>query len=183
MLKTRLICAAAMTAVLLAGCSTRPRNFAASVSTPVADRAAFENDYRTCQELVMSGHTSNFKGAAVSALAGGAGFFGAGSALYSAGAMGVSGGAGAVSMAVPFIGPLVGFGVSRAIRSGKEGKLKRNMTACLGEYGYSVAEWEKLPKKADAARVAADRSTLSASSSTAAEQQAESQPSRPLKSS
>ena len=31
-------------ATALGGCSTKPRNFAASVSTPVPDRMAFEQD-------------------------------------------------------------------------------------------------------------------------------------------
>lgn len=147
---------------LTSGCSTRPRNFSANLSAPVADPSSFEKHYRVCQELVNRGHSSNFKGAAITALASGGAFFGVGTALYGAGAMGISGGAAAVSAAVPVIGVLAGFGVSRAIRGGRERKFKRNMSNCLNEYGYQVETWEKLKKKDDAASIAASRAKLNA---------------------
>jgi len=145
--------AIATSAMLLSGCSTAPRNFAASVSTPVSDQTAFENDYRNCQKMVSAGRTSGFRDAAIT----GAGAAGAG-ALFGAGSFAAASSwsaAGAAASAVPFVGVFAGFGISRAIRGGKERKLKRGMTTCLAEYGYSVADWEKLPKKADPASYAA----------------------------
>lgn len=152
MLTSRLICAVAASGLLLSGCSTKPRNFAASVSTPVTDQVAFENDYRTCQKLVSAGRTSGFHDAALT----GVGGAGAG-ALFGAGSFAAASSwsaAGAMATAVPFVGVFASFGISRAIRGGKEKKLKRGMTACLAEYGYSVADWAKLSKKADAASYA-----------------------------
>ncbi len=153
---SRIVCAVAISAMLLSGCSTRPRNFAASVSSPVPDRVAFENDYRRCKQLVAAGRSSGFRDAALT----GVGGAGAG-ALFGAGSFAAASSwsaAGAAATAVPFVGVFASFGISRAIRGGKEKKFKRNMTACLSEYGYSVADWKKLPKKADAARYAADHS-------------------------
>ncbi len=142
--------ALALALTFASGCSTRPRNFSANLSAPVADVTSFERDYRVCQELVNRGHSSNFKGAAVTALASGGAFFGVGTALYGAGAMGISGGAAVASAAVPVIGVLAGFGVSRAIRGGRERKFKRNMSSCLGEYGHKVDGWTKLRRREDA---------------------------------
>jgi len=151
------VCTLAVSAMLLSGCSTRPRNFAASVSEPVADRTSFEKDYRTCQALVRAGRSNNFKAAAATALATGAGTVGSGMAMAGAGMVGItsSGGAVVAVAAMPVVGVLAGFGVSRMIRTGKERKFKRAMTACLSEYGYAVEGWTKLHKRDDAANIAA----------------------------
>ncbi|QKG72004.1 hypothetical protein [Erythrobacter mangrovi] len=143
--------------VMAAGCSTRPRNFSANISAPVADRMAFENDYRTCEKLVRAGHSSNFKGAAATLATTGVATVGAGAAMMSTGLGGVNIATGAASTslaAVPVIGILAGFGVSRAIRGGKERKYKRAMGNCLAEYGYPVGTWTKLKKRDDAAAFA-----------------------------
>lgn len=161
--------AVAAMATALAGCSTKPRNFAASVSTPVPDRVAFERDYRTCAALVKSGHSSGFKTAAtttaISAGAVGAGAgvaaLGAGGTYSSFGAAGAA--AGTVLAAATVVTGLAGFGITRAIRGGKERKFKRNMSACLTEYGYEVTDWEKLKKRDDAAAFAARQVTVAES--------------------
>ncbi|MEE1878181.1 hypothetical protein [Altererythrobacter litoralis] len=152
--------AVAAMATALAGCSTKPRNFAASVSTPVPDRVAFEQDYRTCAALVKSGHSSGFKTAATSTAIG-AGAVGAGASVAALGAGGTyssfgaaGAAAGTVLAAATVVTGLAGFGITRAIRGGKERKFKRNMSACLSEYGYEVADWEKLKKRDDAAAFA-----------------------------
>ncbi|MFZ9396920.1 MAG: hypothetical protein ACO25F_12780 [Erythrobacter sp.] len=153
-------------ATALAGCSTKPRNFAASVSTPVNDRIAFEQDYRTCAALVKSGHKSGFRSAAtttaISAGAVGAGAgvaaLGAGGTYSSVGAAGAA--AGTVLAAATVVAGLAGFGITRAIRGGKERKFKRNMAACLAEYGYQVTDWEKLKKRDDAAAFASRQVTV-----------------------
>lgn len=159
------ICALGAAAMLASGCSTRPRNFTAELSAPVTDRAVFENDFRTCQTLVRQGHKSGFKDAAAMSLAGGVGAVGGGAALASAGLVGLNIGTGAVSAmtyAVPFIGVFAGFGMSRAIRSGREGKVKRAMAACLDEYGYGVSRWSAVKKKEDAAKIAAAKASIAA---------------------
>ena len=156
------ICALVGVAMLASGCSTRPRNFTAELSAPVVDRMAFEGDFRTCQTLVRQGHKSNFKGAAASALATGVGTVGAGAAMASAGLVGItsSGGAALATAAMPLVGVFLGFGVSRMIRSGKEGKFKRAMDACLDEYGYGVSRWSAVKKRDDAAKIAATKATI-----------------------
>ena len=157
----KMILATAAAAMLATGCSTRPRNFTAELSAPVPDRAAFEDDFRTCQTLVRQGHKSNFKGAAASALATGVGTVGAGAAMASAGLVGITSGGGALAAAaMPVVGVFLGFGVSRMIRSGKERKYKRAMDTCLDEYGYGVSRWSTVKKKDDAAKIAAAKASI-----------------------
>ena len=159
----KMILATAAAAMLASGCSTRPRNFTAELSAPVPDRAALESDFRTCQTMVRQGRKSGFKDAAAMGLATGVGAVGGGAALASAGLIGVNIGTGAVSAltyAVPFIGVFAGFGVSRAIRSGREGKYKRAMNTCLDEYGYGVSRWSTVKKKDDAAKIAAAKASI-----------------------
>ena len=157
------ICALVGVAMLVSGCSTRPRNFTAELSAPVVDRMAFEGDFRTCQTLVRQGRKSGFKNAAAMGLVGGVGAVGGGAALASAGLVGVNIGTGAVSAltyAVPFIGVFAGFGMSRAIRSGREGKYKRAMATCLDEYGYGVSRWSAVKKRDDAAQITAAKANI-----------------------
>ena len=160
MRKKSAIWAIAATAMLLSGCSTKPRNFSANLTAPVPDRLAYENDYRTCQKLVQSGRTSDFKAGAAQALATGAGTMGATAIAATAGGIGIGGATTAASVAIPGVGLIAGFGVARAIRGGKERKFKRNMSACLQEYGYSVGGWAKLHKRDDAARIASQQASI-----------------------
>jgi hypothetical protein len=145
--------AAAAILAMTTGCSTRPRNFAPQMTTPIADAARFESDYSTCSTLVAQGRTGDFKGAIVTAAATGVGTFGATGAAATMGAIGITGISTAASFAIPGVGLLAGFGVSRAIRSGKERKFKRRMADCLGEYGYVVTDWSRIDRRADAASV------------------------------
>jgi hypothetical protein len=149
------ICALMIMATLSA-CSTRPRNFAPTIATTVADDGTFEDIYRTCAGLVAQGRSSDFKATAATLAATGAGTVGAAFAATSVGAVGITGGAltSAVSVAVPGLGLLAGFGLSRAIRSGNERKHKARMATCLGEYGYAVSDWARIDRRADPAAVA-----------------------------
>ena len=169
------ICAAAAVALLVSGCSTRPRNFTVGLSAPVPSRSAFESDFRTCELLVRQGRNADFKSGAAQVLATGAGALGSGAAMVGTGMVGITTGGAAAAAAtavMPVIGVFVGVGVSRVIRSGKEGKYKRSMDACLTEYGYSVDSWARVRKKEDAARIAADRATVNAVNAMATAEQA-----------
>ncbi len=161
--RNAMICALTGAAMLVTGCSTRPRNFTAELSAPVADRMAFESEFRTCQTLVRQGRKNDFRSGAATALATGVGTVGAGAAMAGTGLVGITTGGGAAaaaSMAMPVVGVFLGFGVSRMIRSGKEGKYKRALGACLDEYGYGVSRWSTVKKKEDAAKMAATRATV-----------------------
>lgn len=140
-------------ALLVSGCSSRPREFVATLKTPAADGLTFQNEFETCRTLARKGYKSNFKAAAVSTVSGTAVGLGAGTVAASAAASATQGfdafGAaiGAGSAALFFVGIGAGFGVSRAIRSGREKKLKKAMGACLSEYGYDVDMWTKTKRR------------------------------------
>jgi hypothetical protein len=147
--------------VAASGCSSRPRNFAATLSAPASDEATYQRDFAACDALARKGYKSNFKAAALSTAGGtaigvAAGFGAAGIAAASVGT--ASGGLGAAisAAAVPgavgaaalfVIAAPVGFGISRAIRSGREKRLKRALTSCMGEYGYTVSDWTVVKKR------------------------------------
>jgi len=157
----KLVAALVASGLLLSGCSTRPRNFSASLAAPVADRTALEQDFRTCQSLVRQGRTSDFKAGAATALATGVGTVGTGVAMAGTGMVGITssgGAAAAATAAMPVVGLLLGFGVSRMIRSGRERKYKHAMATCLAEYDYTVAAWNKAMRRDDAARITAETS-------------------------
>ncbi len=63
--------------------------------------------------------------------------------------------AGTVLAAATVVTGLARFGITCAIRGGKERKFKRNMSTCLTEYGHEVTDWEKLKKRDDTAAFAA----------------------------
>jgi hypothetical protein len=155
--------------IAVSGCSTRPRYFKASLSQIPADQAQFEETMAVCRTLVGRGYKSNFSSQLASALPGTVGIY-AGTAAALTGvfaglgasiangisvslggtATAASSGAGTAAGATifPIVGLAIGFGVSRAIRSGREKKLKAALSTCLNEYHYSVATWApaKRPK-------------------------------------
>jgi hypothetical protein len=152
--------------VIASGCSTRPRNFSAQINTPVQDRTAFESDYRTCEGLVRSGQKSGFRAAGTTAaisagaVGGGVGAFAATTGGTASGWSGIGAGLGTAAAAATMVVGVVGFGLTRVIRSGREHRFKDRMTACLGEYGYEVASWEKLKKRDDPAAFASANVTV-----------------------
>lgn len=153
----------AMTGLFLSSCSSRPREFVAIIQPPAADEIAYQRDFETCRTLARQGHRSGFKAAALSGGAGVAAGAGATAIGMSAGAIGPFMGAtasAAATVALPVIGIGVGWGVSRAIRSGREKKLKQAMGRCLEEYGYRVETWTlaKKAKKPPVKNEAPDRS-------------------------
>jgi hypothetical protein len=153
-----LITALCVIANIASGCSSKPRQFIATVNPPAADEAGYQRDFATCDMLARKGYKSGFKAAALSAVSGAAGGVGGsvaiGSAAVAVGNAGFTGSLAAASVAFPIVGIAAGFGVSRAIRGGREKRLKQAITNCLGEYGYSVSEWTRVkkPKKSQSAQ-------------------------------
>jgi hypothetical protein len=160
MRNSKLICALAITAITLSGCSTTPRNFAAQLSAPPADRSVFEVDFRACDILVRSRQGG---GAGAIAAAGGAGI-GTGALVLATKGSGKTfdgweeWGKAVNSAAYEsiLVGGLVAFVVTRAILGARENKYKAAIGECLAGHGYSVDGWNKLKRLEDAAQVSAD---------------------------
>ena len=143
--------AALACALLLAGCSSRPREFTPMLAAPPAgqmafDQAAFDSAYANCSQLLVAGKldsegrlASAGAGAAatgVTAVAGGA----TAAAVAGYGGLAV---ASATIVLLPFA--LVGgaVGMAKAKRAKKEKAIKTAMTGCLAERGYRVTSWER----------------------------------------
>ena len=155
-MKRKLLIAAAAAAVLLQGCSSRPRAFAPTLAAPQSgqasfDQTAFDQAYATCSQLLVEGkldHSGRLASAAGGAAAGGAGV-----AVGSATAAAVAGYGGMAVVAatvvlLPFA--IVGgaIGMSKMKRAKKEKLIKTKMTGCLAERGYQVSTWVKARKRA-----------------------------------
>ena len=150
------LCLAA--ALSASACSTRPRNFSATVTPAPAAQLAPRTEtaaFADCNTLVRSGHKGNFAAAAASGAAGGVAVFGSAAAVAASGTVGMatSSAGYALSAAIPFVGLAAGFGMNRMIRAGRERKYKRTMTSCMQELGYDVVDWTKAPKKQPATAI------------------------------
>jgi hypothetical protein len=137
---------------LVGGCSTRPREFRADIAASPPEARNFDADMRQCQVMVRQGVKKDFKRTAAQVALGTGGGIAIGGAVASAAAAnattlsGAFGAMGAGAAAMTVAGPLIGFGVSRMIRTGREKKYRAALEACLGEYGYQVAGWKKQKK-------------------------------------
>jgi hypothetical protein len=136
-------------ALILGGCSSRPREFNPTLAAPVANQSAFDADYATCKQLLVAGKL-DAKGRGSSAGAGaaaGATTAVAGGALASAGGYAGLAAASATVVLLPFA--IVGgaWGMAKMKRARKERAIKAAMTGCLQERGYEVAGWSKAAKK------------------------------------
>lgn len=154
----RHVCVAVLAAaVLLEGCSSRPRQLTPMLAPPPAgaaafDQAAFDRAYVECNDLLVAGKldsegrlASAGAGAAatgVTAVAGGA----TAAAVAGYGGLAV---ASATIVLLPFA--LVGgaVGMAKAKRAKKEKAIKTAMTGCLAERGYAVVDWKKAAKTKD----------------------------------
>lgn len=148
------ISAALACALLLAGCSSRPREFTPTLAAPQSsqttsgqvafDQAAFDRDYATCRELLVAGKLDS-EGRLASA---GAGAAATGAAAVAGGALASSmipavgaALASATVVLLPFVAIGGAVGMAKAKRAKKEKAIRTAMTGCLAERGYVVTNW------------------------------------------
>lgn len=137
------------TALILAGCSSRPREFTPTLAV-AADQAQFDAAYAQCQQLLVAGKLDS-SGRSGSAGAGAA----AGAATAAAGGTAAAAAGGYVGLAaasativlLPFAILGGAWGMSRMKRAKKEAAIKAAMTGCLAERGYQVAGWTRAVDK------------------------------------
>lgn len=142
---------ATMVALTVAGCSSRPRQFAPLLATPPVSSTEFDASYAECNQLFVAGKLdSNGRvGSGAGGAAAGAGFAAAGGAA-AAGAAGYAGMAVAAATIVLLPFAVVGgaWGMSKIKRAKKENAVKTAMTGCLKDRGHEVTGWAKADKKA-----------------------------------
>ena len=142
-------------ALALTACSSRPREFrptlAASTSATAGNPAELDTAVAECRQLMVEGKLDS-EGRLASGAAGvaatGATMAAGAAAATSAGLMGGAAIASATVVLLPFA--LVGgaVGMAKIKRAKKEQAIKRVMTGCLAERGFTVAGWTKTGKKA-----------------------------------
>jgi hypothetical protein len=153
-MKHDMLIPAVAAAILLQGCSSRPRTFAPTLAAlpsgaPAFDQAAFDRAYADCTQLLVAGKLDN-SGRLASAGAGAA----AGTAAAVAGGALASSMVPAVGMAVasativllPFVAIGSAVGMSKMKRAKKEKAIKTKMAGCLAQRGYVVGTWVKAKK-------------------------------------
>ena len=147
----RVPCYAVAASLLLAGCSSRPREFTPTLGISTAEAAGFEQAYATCTQLMVAGKLDQ---QGRSGSLGGGAAVGAGTMAVGAGtAAAVGGGWAGVAVAsatvvlLPFA--IIGgaWGMAKMKRAKKEAAIKNVIGGCLQERGYSVANWEIAKKK------------------------------------
>lgn len=137
-------------ALILAGCSSRPREFTPTLAVPSANQAQFDPAYAECQQLLVAGKldsSGRSSSAGAGAPAGAATAAAGGTAAAAAGGYAGLAAASATIVLLPFAILGGAWGMSRMKRAQKERTIKTAMTGCLAERGYQVAGWSKAVKK------------------------------------
>lgn len=144
----RILSVAACASLLLAGCSSRPREYRPTLGIATADAAGFDQAYAECTQLMVAGKldrqgrsSSLGSGAAVGATTVAVG---AGTAAAMGGYAGLAA-ASATVVLLPFA--IIGgaWGAAKMKRAKKEAAIKEVIGGCLQQRGYSVAGWERAP--------------------------------------
>ena len=137
-------------AVVVQGCSSRPREFTPTLGAIPADQSAFDTAYATCSQLLADGKLTQdgrLASAGAGAAAGGtAAVVGGATAAAVAGYGGLAVASASIVL-LPFaiVGGAVG--MAKMKRTKKEKAIRAAMNGCLHERGYNVSEWEKAKKK------------------------------------
>jgi hypothetical protein len=149
-MRQNLLVAAACAGLLLQGCSSRPREFTPKLGIATAPVAGFDQAYASCTQLMAAGKL-NQEGRSGSLGAGAAA--GATTAAVGAGTVAVIGpsmGALAVASATVVLLPFAviggAWGMAKMKRAKKEATIKKMISGCLQERGYSIADWELVRK-------------------------------------
>jgi hypothetical protein len=136
-------------ALMLQGCSSRPREFEPTLAVASADTAAFDQAYATCTDLMIAGKldsSGRLASAGAGAVAGATVAVAGGAAAASAGMYAGAAVASATVVLIPFVALGSAFGLAKMKRAKKEKAIKTAMTGCLKERGYAVNGWERVKK-------------------------------------
>jgi hypothetical protein len=140
---------AAAAALLLEGCSSRPREFTPTLGAVSADQAKVDAAFAECKQLYVTGKldtNGRLASGGAGAAAGGAVGLAGSAAAASAGLYGGMAVASATLVLMPFavIGGAVG--MAKIKRHKKERAIQQVMAGCLHDRGFEVAGWKKAPK-------------------------------------
>lgn len=144
--------------LLLAACSSRPREFTPTLGVAPASQAGFDTAYADCKQLFVSGKldtSGRLASGGAGAAAGGAVGLAGSAGVASAGLWGGMAVASAtlVLMPVAIVGGAIG--MAKIKRHKKEKAIQQVMAGCLHDRGYEVTSWHKSHRVVAAAQSAA----------------------------
>ena len=144
--------AALVMAAMLAGCSSRPREYRPMLAAPPAAeaQAKFRADEAECRQLLVTGKLDKdgrLASAGAGAAAGAATMAGGAALASSAGLYGGMAVASATVVLIPFAAVGGAWMMANAKRSKKEKIIQQAMAGCLTERGHTIVGWEKTGKK------------------------------------
>jgi hypothetical protein len=134
---------------LLAGCSSRPRQFSPVLASPAADPSAFNATVSECGTLLAEGKLTSdgrLASGAAGAAASGAALAVGTAAASSAGMFGGLAVAGATLVLLPFAAVGGALSVAKAKRKKREAAIQTAMAGCLAERGHEVTGWQQVGK-------------------------------------
>ena len=134
----------------LQACSSKPREFTPALAAAPASQTQFDEDYATCQQLLVAGKldaNGRVASAGAGAAAGVATAAAGGTAAVAAGGYAGLAAVGATVVLLPFAILGGAWWMSKMKRAKKEEVIKAAMGGCLQERGYQVASWSKGGKK------------------------------------
>ncbi len=137
-------------ALLVQGCSSRPRAFSPTLAAAPADQAAFDTAYATCNQLLVEGKLD--REGRLASVGGGAAAGATAAVVGGATAATVAGYGGLAVMSativlLPFAAVGGAIGLAKMKRAKKEKAIRTAMNGCLHERGYDIASWEKAKKR------------------------------------
>ena len=148
----RKVSAALVLAALVPGCSSRPREYRATIAPPPSAeaQARFRADEAECRQLLVAGKLDKdgrLASVGAGAAAGAATMAGGAALASSAGLYGGMAVASATVVLIPFAAVGGAWMMANAKRSKKEKIIQQAMAGCLTERGHTILGWEKTGKK------------------------------------
>ena len=140
------VACAVSAALLLSGCSSRPREFTPALAAPAIDQTRFNADLAECRQLLVAGKldgNGRLASAGAGAAAGTATMLGGAAAASSLGIVGGAALASATVVAIPFVAIAGAIGMAKAKRNRKERAIQIAMAGCLEQRGYRVTGWDR----------------------------------------
>ena len=144
------VVSAVTVALIVSGCSSRPREFAPTLAVQSTSTAALDASMAECSQLFIAGkldQNGRTGSGAAGAAPGGAMAVAGGAAAASAGPYAGMALASATLVLLPFAALGGAWGMARMKRAKKEKAIKTAMTGCLQERGHQVVGWEKTGRK------------------------------------
>jgi hypothetical protein len=128
-----------MLLVVLAGCSTKPRDFRPNLAVAPVNQDVQTRDFAVCKMMVDRGVRGNFAKQAAALTPGVVGTTAGATISFVAAS---TAGAATLSTALPIVGGAASVAIAAGLKRGNEKKVKSALGVCMKEYGHDVTDWK-----------------------------------------